>query len=136
MLHFWKPTYSLQNIKSIISVQSLLIWNRHIDLDYYMVNFRWYYNHFGAPVFAQSVKNQPAMQETLVLSLGWEDSLEEEIATHSNSLTGKIPCIEETGGLHFTRSQRVRHNLATKLPPIALFYSHRRYNIGTKIIHR
>ena len=55
------------------------------------------------------------MQETLVLSLGWEDSLEEEMATHSNILTWKIPCTEALGGLQSVGSQRVRHNLATKL---------------------
>ena len=51
---------------------------------------------------AQAVKNLPAMQEmqeTWVRSLGWEDSLEEEMATHSNSLAGKIPWTEEPGRL-------------------------------------
>ena len=85
---------------------------------------------------AQAVKRLSAIQETLVLSLGWEDSLEEEMATHSNILTWTIPCTEEPGGLQSMGSQRVKHNLATKRSPTALFYSHRRYNIGTKIIHR
>ena len=40
---------------------------------------------------AQTVKNQPAMQETWVRSLGWEDVLEKEMATHSNILAWKIP---------------------------------------------
>ena len=42
-------------------------------------------------------ENQPAKQETQVLSLGQEDMLEEEKATHSNSFAFKIPCIEEPG---------------------------------------
>ena len=49
-----------------------------------------------------AVKNSPAMQEmqeTWVWSLGWEDSLEEEMATHSNSPAGKIPWTEEPGRL-------------------------------------
>ena len=48
---------------------------------------------------AQSVKNLPAMQETQVQSLGWEDSLEKEMATHSSILAWKIPWTEEPDGL-------------------------------------
>ena len=58
------------------------------------------------------VKNLPAMQETQetwVLSLGWEDCLEEEMATHSSILAWKIPWREEPGGLWSKGSQRVRH---------------------------
>ena len=50
------------------------------------------------------VKNPPAMQETqetLVQSLGWEDPLEKEMATHSSILAWKISWIEEPGGLQF-----------------------------------
>ena len=51
---------------------------------------------------AQSVvKNLSAMEETQVQSLGWEDSLEEEIATHSSVPSGKIPWTEEPGGLQY-----------------------------------
>ena len=55
-----------------------------------------------------TVKNLPAMQETQevwVKSLGWEDSLEEEMATHSSILAWKIPWIEEPGGLQSMGSQ-------------------------------
>ena len=55
-----------------------------------------------------AVKNSPAMQEmqeTWVRSLGWEDSLEQEMATHSNSLAGKISWTEEPGGLWSMGSQ-------------------------------
>ena len=48
---------------------------------------------------AQTVKNLPAMQETWVLSLGHEDPLEKETATHSSILAWKIPWTEEPGGL-------------------------------------
>ena len=44
------------------------------------------------------VKNLPAMQETGVLSLGWEDPLQKEIATHSSILAWRIPWTEEPGG--------------------------------------
>ena len=59
------------------------------------------------------VKNLPAMQEmqkTWVQSLGWEDPLEEEIATRSSTLAWKIPWTEEPGRLQSTGSQRVGHN--------------------------
>ena len=46
-----------------------------------------------------AVKNLPAMQETQIQSLGREDLLEKEIATHSNILAGKMPWTEEPGGL-------------------------------------
>ena len=49
----------------------------------------------------------PAMQETRVQSLGWEDPLEKEMATHSSILVWKIPWTEELGGLQSTGSQRV-----------------------------
>ena len=45
------------------------------------------------------IKKLPAMQETWVLSLGWEDLLEKEMATHSNILAWEIPQTEEAGGL-------------------------------------
>ena len=48
---------------------------------------------------SQTVKNLPAMQETRVQSLGWEDPLEEGIATHSSILAWKIPMDRELGGL-------------------------------------
>ena len=45
------------------------------------------------------VKNLAAMQETWVVSLGWEDSLEKDVAIHSSILAWRIPCTEEPGGL-------------------------------------
>ena len=49
------------------------------------------------PLVAQTVKNPPAMWETWVRSLGWEDPLEEGIATHSSILAWRIPWTEEPG---------------------------------------
>ena len=63
-----------------------------------------------ASVVAQLVKNLPALWETWVRSLGWEDPLEKEMATHSNTLAWKIPWTEEPGGLQSTGSQRVGHD--------------------------
>ena len=62
---------------------------------------------------AQLVKNPPAMQETWVPSLGWEDLLEKGKATHSSILAWRIPWTEEPGGLWSMWSQRVRYNWAT-----------------------
>ena len=59
---------------------------------------------------AQSVKNLPAVQEIRVRSLGLDDSLEKEMATHSSILTWKTPWTEEPGGLQSVGSQRVRHD--------------------------
>ena len=56
------------------------------------------------------------MQETRVRSLGWEDPLQKEMATHFSILAWRIPWTEKTGGLQSMGSQRIRHNLATKLP--------------------
>ena len=63
-----------------------------------------------ASLVAQSVKNLPAVQETWVRSLGWEDPLEKEMATHSSILAWKISWTEEPGGLQSMGSQRVGHN--------------------------
>ena len=61
---------------------------------------------------AQVVRNPHAMQETGVWSLGQEDPLEEEMATHPSALVWKIPWTEEPGGLWSIGLQRVRHNWA------------------------
>ena len=61
---------------------------------------------------AQSVKSLPAMQETWVQPLGWEDSLKKEMATHYSILAWRIPWTEEPGGPQSTGSQRVRQDLA------------------------
>ena len=61
------------------------------------------------------IKNLPAMQKTLVLSLGQEDPLEKEMATHSSILTWRIPWTEEPSRLQSTGSQRLRYNWASNI---------------------
>ena len=56
------------------------------------------------------VKNLPAMPETWVRSLGWDDTLEEGMATHSSIPAWRIPWTEEPGGLQSMESQRVGHD--------------------------
>ena len=63
-----------------------------------------------ASLVAQRVKHLPAMWETWVRSLGWEDPLVKEMATHSSILSWRIPWMEEPGRLQSTGSQRVGHN--------------------------
>ena len=72
----------------------------------------WLYHHMAksresSGFLAQRVKRLPTMQETWVLSLGWEDSLEKEMATHSSILAWRIPWAEESGRLQSMGSQRV-----------------------------
>ena len=62
------------------------------------------------PLVAQLVKNLPAVQETRVRSLGREDSLEKEMATHPSTLAWKMPWTEEPGRLQSMGPQRVRHD--------------------------
>ena len=59
---------------------------------------------------AQAVKYPPAMQETWVQSLGWEDPLEKEMVTHSRILAWRIPWTEEPGGLQSIGSHRLGHD--------------------------
>ena len=63
-----------------------------------------------ASLVAQTVKNLPAMPETQVPSLGQEDPLEEDTATHAGILAWSIPRTEEPGRLQSTGSQRVGHD--------------------------
>jgi len=70
------------------------------------------------------VKKPPAVQEMWVRSLGQEDPLEKEMATHSNILALEIPWTEEPGELQSMALQRIGHNLATKQqqPQQLLYY--------------
>ena len=72
------------------------------DLEYIII--------YWTSLVAQMVKHLPTVRETWVQSLGWEDPLEKEMATHSSVLAWKIPWTEEPGRLQSTGSQRVGHN--------------------------
>ena len=69
---------------------------------------------YWASLVAHKVKNLPAVRETWVRSLGWEDPLEEGMATHSSVLAWRVPWTELPGGLQAMRSHRVGHDCATK----------------------
>jgi len=68
------------------------------------------FTELRASLVAQSVKNLPAVQETWIRSLGWEDALKKEMATHSSTLGWKISWTEEPDGLQSMGSQRVGHD--------------------------
>ena len=86
---------------------------------------------FWASLVAQMVKRLPVMRETQVQSLGREDPLEKEMATHSSTLAWKIPWTENPGRLQSMRSQRVGHDWVTSLffPfPLYLFSFYEQYS--------
>ena len=69
-----------------------------------------YYIKLKTSLVSQTIKKLPAMWKTQVQSLGWEDSLEKEMATHSSILAWRIPWTEEPDRLQFMGSQRVGHD--------------------------
>ena len=76
---------------------------KNVNFFLFMFKFK-----LGAPsLVAQRLKRLPRMRETWVRSLGWEDPLEKEMATHSSTLAWRIPWREEPGGLQSMGSQRV-----------------------------
>ena len=87
----------------------------------YLLQYSW------AALVAQLVKNLPAMWETWVWSLGWEDPLEKGKAAHSRIFTWRIPWTEEPGGLQSMELQRVRDDWAPNTVP---FHFPMSYNIS------
>ena len=82
----------------------IMLYNR-LSIHGFGYRYAFRYTHIWASLVAQMVKRLPAIQETRVQSLGWENPLEKEMATHSTTLAWKIPWTEEPGmGL-----QRVGH---------------------------
>ena len=90
-------------------------------------------NHQVTP--PQTVKNLPAVQETQVRSLGWEEPLEKEMATHSSILAWRILWTEDPGGLWPMGSQRVGHDWATNtaatIPPRRSTFSLLKHHCAT-----
>ena len=84
-----------------------------------------FYSWIQASLVAQTVKHLSAVWETKFRSLGWEDPLEKEVATHSSPLAWKIPWTEEPNRLQPVGSQRVRHDWVTSLFFFLIFCSWR-----------
>ena len=102
---------------SVFSNSSFNMWKFtvHVLLKPGLENFKHYFTIMWTSLVDQMVKHLPTMQETQVRSLGWEDSLEKEIATHSITLAWKIPWTEECRRLQSMGSQRVGHDRVTSL---------------------
>ena len=128
-LHYqFSQLYSIRPIimKCRYSYFKIIILNPLPDTDIYLFPFssslgKVFWSSFfpfslfrlWASIVAQSVKNLPAVQETQVWSLGWEDPLEKEMATHSSILAWKISWTQEPGGMQSMGSQRVGHDWVT-----------------------
>ena len=78
--------------------------------DFIYLCIKTFYFILGTSLVVQTVKNLPAMQETHVRSLGWNDTVEKGMATQSSILAWRISWTEEPGWLESMGSQRVRHN--------------------------
>ena len=102
MLHY-HVTYT--EIKCFILKKKLLLQDLKATITYFKVNLQ------GLPGGAV-VKNPSAVQEMWVGSVGWEDPLEEEMATHPSILAWRIPWTEEPSGRQSMGSQRVGHDWA------------------------
>ena len=81
----------------------------------------------GASLVAQRVKHLPAMQETQIWSLGWEDPLEKGMATHSSTLAWKIQWTEKPGRLQSMRLQRDGHDWVTSLSLFTFMHWRRKW---------
>ena len=84
--------------------------SRAVTVSVFMFKYLVHIQLFVTSLVAQMVKHLPTMRETQVQSLGWEDLLEKEVATHSSILAWKIPWMEKPGRLQPMGSQRVRHD--------------------------
>ena len=110
-------------LRNLYAGQEATVRTRHKTMDWLKIGkgvhqdcilslclFNLYAEYIRASLVAQMVKHLSAMQETWVQSLGWEDPLEKEMATHSSTLTWKIPWMEEPGRLQSMGSLGVGHD--------------------------
>ena len=104
----WYKMDRSQNGKELYS-------NQAISLNFWILQKLTHVSTLWASLVAQSSKRLPPMLETQVRSLGQEDPLEKEMATHSSILAWRIPWTEEPGRLQSTGSQRVGHDWVTSL---------------------
>ena len=112
--HFFKnfiliKTYSVYSfVTSSLSIIFLSFFSVSVQFIFIVRILVFYYT--VTSLVAQTVKHLTTMWETQVQSLGWEDLLEEEMATHSSILAWKIPWTEEPGRLQSMGSQRAGHD--------------------------
>ena len=113
---FLTPQVKLNSLKLVLKL--LELWHHpHFQTGFSQISFRLSFPRVRLGFPGGSVVKNPSiihLQETQARFLGWEDSLEKEMATHSSTPAWEIPRTEEPGGLQFRGSQRVRHDLITK----------------------
>ena len=114
LFHFSKPHFFLISSRHWQFYCPLVIVISNYNSHNWLQQLRLIIVHMKLPIcWAQMVKNLPAVQVTQVQSLGWEDALEKEMATHCSILAWRIPWTEEPCGLQSMGSQRVGHDWAT-----------------------
>ena len=84
--------------------------DKHCNMNFFFLFLLFVSWFLQTPLMAQTVKHLPTIWETQVQSLGWEDLLEKEMATHSSIFAWKIPWMKEPGRLQSMGWQRVRHD--------------------------
>ena len=109
----WGGSKGAEHTGGLCCTCYLFIWFFYLYIFTYLFIYL-VYTLWRASLVAQMVKNPPAIQETWIQSLGWEDPLEEGMATHSSILAWRIPWTEEPGGLQSMGLQRVGHDWMTK----------------------
>ena len=106
MAHSWYSDFIIESCNRVKGAQS-----RKAFSILKLLNF----GHVSFSTVAHTVKNLPAIQEIQVQSLGQEDPLEKGMATHSSTLSWRIPWTEEPGGLQSMELHRAGHFLFTFL---------------------
>ena len=126
-LDYWLKSFQLENKHECILLTWFLLFGYYIwDLHTAEAVSKW---KGWTSLVAQRGKNLPAVQEIRAQSLGWEDPLEKEMATHFSILAWRIPWTQEHGGLQSMRSQRARHDWAchmssTQMSWFSILYNH------------
>ena len=129
-LVFWLISYMESVFISIPKIRALFCYCIVFKGDGLYFSLSYLVEDCWTSLVAQTVKCLPAMPETWVWSLGQEDPVEKEMATHSSTLDWKIPWAEEPDRLESMGSQRVGHDWATSLSLYSLIHDqHCRYHI-------
>ena len=115
VLYFYPPSVSSASLPLFekVSVFNAIASKYEKPILYSFCREQYPLQYSWTPIVAQMVKNPPAMWETWVRSLSWEDPLEKGMATHSSILAWRIPWSEKPGGLQFMESQRRGYDWAT-----------------------
>ena len=102
--------FSSQSLVPTATLFTLVYWESQSQMQFFMAASLCNWFPHVASLVGQRIKNLSAMQKTRVRSLGQEDPLEKEMATHSNILAWRIPWTEEPGTLQSMGSQRIKHD--------------------------